>query len=294
MSDFKDDERNACEAHPEMGDYATFEEIPKDQISEPGLMAWVALGGLFEQIPEPLRTEPVLWVAVRHDKDAYALIKPEDVTDHRKLSLEAVKHKMTIFDCVPYQDEQFLIDMAMIDIRLIIGIRLEAEFPHLITERLAEGICSQSIHCAYEFTIAGGAKAEQLLKDEYIEVAIKASTTEYPLLRHIKKEAVLMRLLGDGFWPKAENFSKTPSFSTTPANPAEAFDRLINTTAVSFQMLHRCWLKAQPVSEVVAGLQGTQKGLDELFNLYSVNELRSHMKEFRSIRGRLIEHDLGM
>ncbi len=100
-----------CEDNPDMINYKTFSDIPEGRVNDSSLVAWVVSGGKLAQIPVEMRTEPVLWSAVRNDSEAYDLILPEDVTDPRSLPLEALRHSKAFFTSVPeaYKDEQFLL-----------------------------------------------------------------------------------------------------------------------------------------------------------------------------------------
>ena len=291
-------EIQCCQQHPDMEAYKTFSAIPPAKVSEASLVSWLVSGGKLEQIWTDLRTEPVLWTAVRHDPDAYELIHSDDVSDHRKLSLEALKNKCTSWYSVPqeHKDEQFLIDATEGLSEALKYIRLRDDYPELITERTAQAICSRSISQAFDFCQAGGHQAEFLFKDEYLKEGIKAQTSDYGTLKIMGKSYLLIGMLADGFWPDENNFQVPDSikpFKVPPANPAEALERILALRGGN-KILHRCWLQTQPFVEVIEALQGSKKGLDELFEIYPERELREHMKSFRALRGRFLEHDLGM
>lgn len=300
MQDFYWYEVEQCEANPDMYTFKTFGDIPVDRLSDSSLVAWMASGsGALAQIPVEMRTQPVLWASVRHDKEAYDLIPACDSDNHRELSLEALEHGNTFFTSIPeqYKDEQFLIDMSKTGTQSIQNINLHARYSHLITSHTAREICSRSISQAAGYCSAGGDRARVLLEDDYVVQAIKKQTSDYGTLKSLGKEYLLVGMLADGFWPEPENFNFPPEIHVlrqAPSSPKEAVERLGVATSLGHKVLHRCWLMAQPVDLVVDDLQGFQKGLEELFTLYPERELRNYMKAYRSIRGRFLEQDLGM
>lgn len=288
-----------CEDNPDMINYKTFSDIPEGRVNDSSLVAWVVSGGKLAQIPVEMRTEPVLWSAVRNDSEAYDLILPEDVTDHRSLSLEALRHSKAFFTSVPeaYKDEQFLIDMTSVGSQLINNIRLRDQYDHLLTEYTAKAICTRSISDAFNYCQAGGEKAGVLLKDDYLVEGIQIQTSDYGTLKLMGKEYLLIAMLADGFWPAAQNFNFPPEIHvmrTPPASPTEAVERIQIAKSGGHKILHRCWLQTQPMADVIAELQSSTKGLDELFIIYPERELREYMKLHRSLRGRFVEQDLGM
>lgn len=289
-----------CEANRDIKQFRNFEDIPKERLSESSLVAWIVSGsGKLAKIPVEERTERLLWSAVRHDKDAYDLIPACDVNNHRELSLEALRHSNTYFSSIPeaYKDEQFLIDMTERGSHSIKNIGLADRYDHLLTDFTAMVICSRSVSQALSYCEAGGEKARALLKDEYVLEAIKKQTSDFGSLKSLGKEYLLISLLADGFWPAEENFNFPPevhALRSPPSSPKEAVERYSVATALGHKVLHRCWLQAQPKPQVIDELQSFQKGLDELFIIYPEHELREYMKSYRSIRGRLLEQDLGM
>lgn len=289
-----------CEANRDIRQFKNFEDIPKERVSESSLVAWIVSGaGKLAKIPVEERTERLLWVAVRHDQEAYDLIPACDVNNHRELSLEALRNSKTFFASIPeaYKDEQFLIDMTERGSQSIQNIGLADRYDHLLTDFTAMTICSRSISQALSFCEAGGDKARVLLKDEYVIEAIKKQTSDFGSLKALGKEYLLIGLLADGYWPAAHNFNYPPETHTLrepPSSPRDAVERCSATTSLGHRVLHRCWLRAQPMDQVVHELQAFPKGLNELFELYPERELRSYLKTSRSIRGRLLEQDLGM
>lgn len=299
MNDIHSYEIEQCQKHPGMSRYSTFAEIPNDQISESSLVAWIVSGGKLAQILTGLRTERVLWAAARHDDDAYRQIGKDQVSDHRALSLEAIRQGKAYFYWLPeeYKDEQMLIDMTIFGTQSIQNTDLACAYKHLLTERVAEVICSRSLTQAYEFGIAGGSAAKALIRDKYLEAAIRAQTSDYGYLASMDKQYLLVKMVAYGFWPKKINFNgpeELKTFVTPPADPGEALERILVSQSRGNQLLHRSWLLTRPTSEVVDALQGSKKGLDELFTIYPERELREYMKVYRSIRGRFVEQDLGM
>lgn len=299
MNDMHSYEIEQCQRHPGMNKYTTFAEIPNDQIIESSLVAWIVSGGKLAQILTGLRTERVLWAAARHDDDAYRKIGKDEVADHRALSLESIRQGKAFFFWLPeeYKDEQLLIDMTIFGTQSIQNIDLAGAYKHLLTERVAEVICSRSLSQAYEFGIAGGSTAKALIRDKYLEAGIRAQTSDYGYLESMNKQYLLVKMVAFGFWPDEKNFTgpeEVRAFIKPPADPEEALDRILVCQGRGHQLLHRSWLQTRPAKEVVDALQGSAEGLDELFKIYPEQELRKHMKAHRSIRGRLLEHDLGM
>lgn len=300
MNDIHSYEIEQCQKHPGMSSYSTFAEIPNDQISESSLVAWIVSGGKLAQILTGLRTERVLWAAARHDDDAYRQIGRDQVSDHRALSVEAIRQGKAYFFWLPeeYKDEQMLIDMTIFGTHSIQNIDLAGAYKHLLTERVAEAICSRSLSQAHEFGIAGGAAAKALIRDKYLEAGIRAQTSDYGYLEMVNKQYLLVKMLAFGFWPDEKNFNVPDevvrSFVVPPSDPIEALERIGVCQSRGHKLLHRSWLQTRPTKEVVDALQGSAQGLDELFRIYPEQEMRKHMKTHRSIRGRLLEQDLGM
>lgn len=285
-----------CRAFPKMGSYNNYWDIPQRELSELSLVAWLIAGGTFEQIPAEHRTENVIWAAVRHDREAFKLIGRHEVSDYRELSVNAVQLGYATFQDVPaeYIDEEFLIDATSHTFGRSTTKTLLDAHPNLITEQVAKAVCSRSISQARDFCVAGGVKALGLLKDEYLVEAIQKQTSDATYLNDLYKTYVLVSMIAEGFWPKHVSIANAALYRQPPETPAEALERLCEKLSPGDKVLHRCWLQSRPMGQVVSALQDSQKGLDELFEIYPEQELRKHMKSNRALRGRLLESDLGM
>jgi hypothetical protein len=297
MKNFHDYEVEQCQANPGMSAYSEFSTIPPEKVSESSLVAWLVSGGRLQQIPRELRVERVLWAAVRNDKSSYGLIDKGMVSDHRALSLEAIRCDSVGFFAVPeaYKDEDFLIEMAISRPRLILCVDLKDKYRHLVTEKTARGICSVSLSLAFDYAQMGGEKAQVLVTDKLLTEAIKSQSSDYGVLEIMGRGDLLISMLKQGFWPDETHFSFPghQSFKNPPSDVSDALSRILRTIG-SMRILHRNWLKTQPMAEVVDALEGSRQGLDELFVLYPETDLRGFMKAYRSLRGRFVEQDLGM
>lgn len=284
-----------CQKNPCIDDYRSFDEIPQDQRTESALVAWLQTGsGNLAAIPKELRTARMLHVAARHDGQAMLQITPSFVQNYREVALDAAKNYSSSIGLVDpeFIDEQFIIDAAISNAGILHSLDEEILKSH-ITERAAREICSSGVGRMMTFLRVMGS---ELVKDEYIMDAIKVQYSDYAILEPIGKLHLLIEMLGDGFWPAPELFtlpiyqdSKVP-----PSSPLEALNRLSLAGDRGFKILHRSWLLAQPQVEVVEALQASQKGLDELFELYGEGQLRGYAKKHRSIAGRLVGNDLGI
>ncbi|MBI6882734.1 hypothetical protein [Pseudomonas putida] len=284
-----------CQKNPYIDDYRSFDEIPQDQRTESALVAWLQTGsGNLAAIPKELRTARMLHVAARHDGQAMLQIKPSDVSNYREVALDGAKNYPNSMGLVDpeFIDEQFIIDAAISNAGVLYSFDKET-LQSYITERAAREICSSGVGRMMTFLNVMGS---ELVKDEYIVDAIKVQYSDYAILEPIGKLHLLIEMLGNGFWPAPELFtlpiyqdSKVP-----PSSPLEALKRLSLAGDRGFKILHRSWLLAQPQAEVVEALQASQKGLDELFDLYDEGQLRGYAKKHRSIAGRLVGNDLGI
>lgn len=293
MKDQHEYELAQCALNPDMDRYNKFRRIPSERVSESSLVAWIVYGGILEEIPKEHRTERVVWAAARHDDTAYNHINIRDVSDHRALSLDALFRSKVTFYNVPecHKDEDFLIQMTIKSTDSIQGVQLADNYAHLLTDKVAQAICSRSMSHAYGFWVAGGQKAKDLIKDEYLERAFENHLNDYAYLERFKKEHLLVAKLATGFWPEI----KAPGEPAgPPADPMAALILFENTKLNNYRVLYKCWLLSRPIEEVIESLQVKPVGLDKVFELYPDSELRKHMKTFRSIRGRFLEHDLGM
>jgi hypothetical protein len=282
-----------------MDRYSKFRRIPPERVTESSLVAWIVFGGLLEQIPKEHRTERVLWAAARHDDTSYALIGQDEVADHQALSLEALARGTTSFSKIPWEhkDEDFIIQMTIDSTNALQGINFAAAYSHLITDKVAQAICSRSVSHAYGFWVAGGDEARALIKDSYIEAAFDNECKCFAELERFGQTKMLAAKLAAGFWPKGAALKTSTGLELAaepPADPMTALILMNNSRARGHQVLYKCWLLSRPVEEVIDGLQSRKVGLAEIFNLYSEADLRKHMKTYRSIRGRFLEQDLGM
>jgi hypothetical protein len=287
-----------CELHPDMGSFSSYYDIPAWRVSDSSLVAWLVAGGELKRIPPEKRSEAVLWTAVRHDEAAYDLIAPGAVKDFRALTLEALRHGKTSYWKVPDEckDEDFAIEAGLLP-----NFPLhELDFKyaqHLLNERVAKAFCSHSLTKAFDFLSHGGSKARDFLRDEYVEDALRAQVSDYGVLRSLGKQHVLVRMLAQGFWPDEKHFRQLGEFEVfraPPADAAEALERMSTCQEWGHRILHRYWLETRSVQEVVDAFQTSKLGTDELFEIYSEKQLRPFIKDYRSIRARFVETDLGM
>jgi hypothetical protein len=299
MKDFHRFEIEQCQQNPDMDGFASFTDIPDDRVSESSLVAWLVAGGKYKEIPQGLRSEALMWSAVRHDRDAYELIDETDVADHRGLSLEALKHDHAKFSSVPerHKDGQFIVDCTAYGHRKVLTIDFYRDYEHLLTEDVAKQICSRSISDASDFCTTGKHRACLLMKDEYLEAGIRVQTSDYPYLKLMGKTYVLAGMLAKGFWPDESQFAvpdETATFKTPPSSLTQALERLQVNQGAGHRLLHECWIKIHPMQEVVSAFEGSQNGLDALFRLYKQHELRDYIRTSRPLRGRFLEQELGM
>lgn len=299
MKDQHQYEIDQCALYPDMDRYSKFRRIPSDLVSEPSLVAWIVHGGILEEIPQDLRTERVLWAAARHDDTAYGLIGADQVSDHQGLSLEALMRGKTTFGKIPWdhKDEDFLIEMTRESIKPIAGIGLMNAYSHLITSKVAEAICSRSISHAYGFWVAGGDDARALITDDCLRRAFHRHCDDYAELDRLGMRNLLVEQLATGFWPDEKGVdirTGQDSILVKPSDPMAALSSIEISKKYGHQILYTCWILSRPVEEVIESLQVKKVGMDKIFELYPEAELRKHMRAFRSLRGRLLEQDLGM
>lgn len=287
------------QAHPDMDEYKAFASIPEELVSESSLVSWLTSGGKLEEIPGELRSEIILHVAARHDRDALELIQPWDVTDYHSLAVDAIKNASHQVRWVApeYMTERFLIDVALNSPQAMESFGLGEENKHLVTENVLATLCSSTIsHSAILLRVVGGS-IKEMIKDEFVREAIKTQVSDYTSLATIGKEHVLVDMIKDGFWPEAKNFThpdKIQHFSNPPAGPADALERLYATKSPGYHVLHKAWLKTQPQSEVISELQSSSRGLDVLFDIFPERLLQQNMREHRGLRGRVLERDMGL
>lgn len=284
--------------NPKIGNCRRIEVIPPEWLNESALVVWLFRGGSLQKIPAEFRTERVLFTAVRHDFDAYAQIRQDEVSNHRELSLEAMRRGKAQLYMLPesYLNEDFIIEATDIDTTALQGFCFQKRL-HLFTDRVAEAICSRSLTHVRGFLIAGSNLAAPMVKDEYIKAAILNECSDYSYLRELKKEYLLVELLKDGFWPQGKSTSEERQWlppTTPPADFAEALDVISSTNSLGSTILFQSWLKTHKTHDVVHALHSSKEGIDQLFEIYSDRELRTYMNDYRSLRGRLIENDLGM
>lgn len=284
--------------HPDAGNYKSFSDIPEHLVCESFLMAWLQQDKRFSSIPRDLWTDQLVTTAIRNDSFAFAIIKPEDVSDYRKLMLEFVRFGMGGFDQLPaeYKTEQFVIDMSAWDPRPM-DLSFLKDHPHLITQRVADEICSKSFNHAYDFWMRAGDTGRKFVTDAHLERAIRADSSHLDLLVDLKKEHILVDMISQGYWPSKDQKYRPSPVDHKPVRPERLKglpELLCLNILEGHKFLYRCWIKTKPVDEVVDAYHGYKAGIDELFCLYEEKTLRSYADKYRSLRGRFLENDLGM
>lgn len=277
-------------------DYRNFNEIPVHKLTDSALIAWICEGGKLKDIRKEYWSDQLLHAAVRRDPEAFKLIGEDDVDDHRMLSFECVKAGCLQFkDLLPaYQDESFVLDLIKPYAYMLEGIDFANRFKHLLTDRVIDAICRKSVSHAYEFACKWCPVGKSRISDDSIKAAIAVNATDYFRLAEIGKEYVLVSMLADGFWPDAKFFVKDNPNQYPPSSVTEAFERYSKFPGMSLKALHVNWLKTRPAEEVVNCLQGSREGQDLIFEVLPHEDLKAYLKAHRSLRGRYLEHELGM
>lgn len=279
-----------------MSRYGRFEDIPPEIVCESSLVAWLCHLGKLSQIPCEMRTAQVLFAAVRHDSAAFESLQENEAVSHRELTLRGVIAGRLRFESVQkeYKDEDFIIGLSAVGAGMLTAIDFAGEYKHLLTDRVVEAICTRRLSAAYEFGWDWFPAGRDRIKDEYIEVAIAKEIFDYDKLKIMGKSHVLTNMLNEGFWPEERQFYPGDSCRVAPKSVSECFEILCEQKYPYVKVLLRCWMQTRPTIEAVEALHGSKTGLDELFSLYPIHEIREHMNGLRSIRGRLLENDLGM
>lgn len=288
-------EHELMQSHPDALQYRGFADIPKHQLSETALIAWLCHEGKFAEIPAEWHTQDLLVAAARHDRDAYLLIEQRGI-GNRSIAFEAVIAGRLEFHLIPekYQDEVFLLELVRVGALALQRIDFSGAYRHLLTERVVESICTKSVYSAYEFACLWCPQARYLVKDDYIKKAIGTHALDLFRLKELGAEHVLREMLCAGYWPTDGWASDDSPGRHPPVDSAACFSTYLQTIGTSLKVLHRCWLQTRPAPELVKTLAGSERGLDVLFEIIPINDLRALMGSSRAIRGRLLENDLGM
>jgi hypothetical protein len=292
-----------CEQYPDAINYNNYSEIPSDLKCEGFLTAWVVSGaGSLKAIPVEERTEMMMCIAAGYDSDAFALIKPEDVSDYQSVILDAIGNNPSAMADVPdqYITEDLITKAANRRIGALGYIDFKGRHKHLLTDSLISSVVSINVSTAIRFASEISQADRNRIKDDDLIKAIKVQVNDLHELRAIGKTNLLVDLLVAGYWPSNLNASikmergQRKDISLPPTSPHEALSRLAYMSTQGVRCLHLQSLKRFPIEEVISTTQDIPKVVDLLMQVYSERELKQHMKLSSSLRGRLLEGALGL
>lgn len=277
-------------------DYRNFNEIPSSNLTDSALVAWICEGGKLKDIRKEYWSEELLHAAVRRDPDAFKLIGVGDSADHRMLSFVCCKAGCLQFsDLLPeYQDEEFVLELVKPYAYMLEGIDFAGKFSHLLTDRVIDAICRKSVAHAYEFACGWCRMAKSRIQDDSIRAAIAVGINDYFRLAEMGKEHVLVGMLKEGFWPDQRHFLRNSPSQYPPSSPADVLQRINDNFGSNMRALYISWLKTRSIEELINCLQGSQEGLDLIFEVIPPEHLKDQLKAHRPLRGRYLEHELGM
>jgi hypothetical protein len=294
LKDSADYEQAQHQKHPDAGNYRYFSDIPEHLVCESFLVAWLLQGTRFADIPKEHWTERVVWAGMRNDSFAFDVIKPDDVSDYRALLLEWIRFGPGSFNSLPpeYRTEQFVIDLGA-QSPIPMDLTFLSSYPHLITPRVADELGTKSFDHAFVFWRKTGEIGQSLMSDAHFERAIRNDSSHLEMLAFLNREHILIDMVSRGYWP-SETKPNRPATVERPENLAGLPQLLRTNMLEGHKFLYRCWIKTRPVDEVVDAYHGYKAGIDELFCLYDEKVLKGYANQYRSLRGRFLEHDLGM
>jgi hypothetical protein len=292
-----------CEQYPDAINYNNYSEIPSDLKCEGFLTAWVVSGaGSLRAIPAEERTEMMMCIAAGYDSDAFALIKPEDVSDYQSVILDAIGNNPSVMADVPdqYITEDLITKAANRRIGALGYIDFKGRYKHLLTDPLISSVVSINVSTAIRFASEISQADRNRIKDDDLIKAIKVQVNDLHELRAIGKTHLLVDLLVAGYWPSNLNASikmergQKQDISLPPTSPHEALSRLACMSTQGVRCLHLQSLRRFPIEEVILTTQDIPKVVDLLMQVYSERELKQHMKLSGALRGRLLEGALGL
>jgi hypothetical protein len=291
-----------CEKHQEASLYKNYGEIPSDLKCESFLTAWVVSTGNLEAIPLEERTELMLRTAVRHDRYAFPIIRPDDVSDYGALILDAIDNDPSNASYIwkEHITEDLIIKMAAKNVNALKYIDLSDWHSHLLTDSLVSSIIRMNVSKAVCFIKEIGNISMSRVNDEDIRAAIQVQVSDLHQLKSIGKVRVLNEMLTSGYWPEGLNAAikmekgQVLDIESPPASPHEALSRgsCIRTQGVRF--LHLQSLRRFPIEEVVSTTEAIPGVVDCLLEVYTEKELRPHIRLSKALRGRFLENALGL
>lgn len=285
-----------------MFEYRHFDEIPSFLRGEAPLVGWLFGTGNFTAIPKQYVTEMILEVAVAHEPMALANIKPCETSQYEALALAGLKRNCEQIKFIPrkWRTEAFIIQACVRHSNVIKHIDWGAEGRRLVTRNLVNQVGSASLIHACDLVQYIGQAARELLDDESIRAAIKFKASDLYRLLDLEALHLLKDMIKDGYWPpesdKSIQFDLAfgDDYRLRPTSPADGLEKLCRPMGVSYWFLHSFAMKTFPIEDVISTLCDGQESLDLLFRLYETEELRPYMGFNRKLRGRLLEHAIGL
>jgi hypothetical protein len=301
VADISDRVLDAQENNTDMANFLEFTDIPDSRHDEDSLAGWLYHSGELSAIPKYLRTELVLQAAAYWDVEALTVIDPSDSENYYYLIDLALSNRASRIGFVDNKhfSEELIVKVCSNHPRSIEHINWDSGINKFLTKKSISQIASSSI-LGIHYLIMVDVVGLSEIADEDIKSAIVKSPDDFNKLEELNKLHLLSELLSEGFWPEFRLMT-TSHFSSfgidihiPPASIKDSLEYLSASTDYHARLLCLAVVRNFPIESIIPAALDTPGGVKKLFDIYSEDELKPYIKQYRPLRGMMLEQSLGL
>lgn len=289
----------AMKAEPkplQYGKYSDINSVPVEIADEEVFSAWydhvvkncgAGPDTTLSQIPLPYVTDELRRKAISRSVRSLIYIKPEHTDAYRDLVILGLKVSLMAFMMMDdsLKTTDFLAEVAAkVPGALDLNWGAQEWIAGVMTPEIRDSVLSTNLKFALSLPEAD-------VSWEQWTHLFKTEPYAAEIVERSSRPELFLRFLHDGNWPN--DWQGTTLTRTDDVNVLADLVTQTEDTDEAEHFIYRAKIKTFPIEEVIK-VMNTPDRLRFLMSFAPEETLRKHMKLNRALRGKLLEHDLGM
>lgn len=266
-----------------------FESLSKSRITEEFLTKFAEMGvSAFNTIPLSLISKEVMIIGLKHVNSNFEPLLASDDCGYKKGVVDAIERRSLYLSSIHPE----IIDKE------IIGAAISNNMAHfsmglLDDKRISSIIDDELITMAFELRSDFGFHKSTLknISSDVLSNCVEKVPSSSLRLREYGRMDVLVNLVKSGFWFLPRTTSAKNDIR--PSSIEEAISKRMKSKRQDICDLLDAYILGFPIEVVVPLLNGKTRE-KYMHTIYSIEELRHHIKDNAHIRGTILESDLGL
>lgn len=295
-----------------------FHEIPDELRNQAFLRSWLlSRPDKLHEIPVEFVTDEMRLVAIKYLPSALSWIEPTSTPNYLNLILECIATRPDIVECVEVEflTEEFLYQATFINPMAFFYMMRDGcdRFYEPMSQRIVDLGCGASLNVAYkvmcETRWPTPQRIRNMVTDEQLKKAMFLNPDHINDLKRMGKLHVLTEMIRDGYWLEQNNpiihnckemmaryAVKRPTLHDAVQERFNLHNASISGVWFVNQSVHtfmEAVIRLYPVEQSLPFAR-TDEQIEIFKGIFTIEELKPHMREIPWIKGMVLENDLGL